>query len=118
MDSLRSSQKDEIYCILWVVELLEAFDITNNGLDRHLNAHLGVATTPSLYLQGLSPVQTGATLLPNNSQHCWILYVASVCTPFCILLGKVSYVQTDATTPNRQCWELLANNVASVCTRL
>ena len=28
-----------------------------------------------------------------------------------------SYVQTDATTP-KQCWELFANSVVSVCTRL
>ena len=27
-------------------------------------------------------------------------------------------VQTDATCNIQQCWELLANNVASVCTRL
>ena len=53
-------------------------------------------------------------LLVNNSQHCWMLYVAFVCTPCCMFLGDVggsccanfetgqtfSYVQTDATTPN------------------
>ena len=26
-------------------------------------------------------MQTDATLLANNSQHCWILHIASVCTP-------------------------------------
>ena len=37
----------------------------------------------------LSPVQTDATLLANNSQHCWMLHVASVCTPCYMLLRKV-----------------------------
>ena len=41
----------------------------------------------------LSPVQTDATLLANYSQHCWMLHVASVCTPCCtscwMLLRKV-----------------------------
>ena len=27
----------------------------------------------------LSPVHTNGTLLANNSQHCWMLHVASVC---------------------------------------
>ena len=41
-------------------------------------------------LQVLSPMQTDATLLANNSQHCWMLHVASVCTPYCMLLRRVS----------------------------
>ena len=56
-------------------------------------------------------------------QHCWMLHVASVCTPCCMLLRFVgsccakfevvqtfSYVQTDAITLNivrKQFWELL-----------
>ena len=64
-----------------------------------------------------------ATLLTNNSQHCSMLHVASVCTPCCMLLNVVAcccakfetgqtfnLVQTDATllTYNLQhCWELL-----------
>ena len=61
----------------------------------------------------LSPVQTEATCLANNSQHFWMLYVASVCTSRCILMRVVgiccakfetgqtfSYVQTHATTYN------------------
>ena len=56
-----------------------------------------------------SPSQTDATLLANNSQQCWMLHVASVCTPCCMLLRVVgsccvkfeigqtfSFVQTDA----------------------
>ena len=56
-------------------------------------------------------VQTDATLFANNSQHCWMLHVAYVCTPCCMLLRVVgrscakfetgqtlSYVQTDATS--------------------
>ena len=41
----------------------------------------------------LSPVQTEATVLANDFQHCWLLYVASVCTPVaccCVLLGVVA----------------------------
>ena len=37
-----------------------------------------------------SPMQTDATLLANNSQHCWMLHVASVCTPCCMLLDVVA----------------------------
>ena len=35
-------------------------------------------------------MQTDATLLANNSQHCWMLHVASVCTPRCMLLYVVA----------------------------
>ena len=38
----------------------------------------------------LSPVQTDATLLANNSQHCWMLHVASVSTIRCMLLDVVA----------------------------
>ena len=44
----------------------------------------------------LSPMQTGSTLLANNPKLCWILRVAPVCTPCCMLLGVVGC-----------CWELL-----------
>ena len=35
-------------------------------------------------------MQTDATLLANNSQHCCMLHVASVCTPCCMLLDVVA----------------------------
>ena len=35
-------------------------------------------------------MQTDATLLTNNSQHYWMLHVASVCTPCCMLLDVVA----------------------------
>ena len=35
-------------------------------------------------------MQTDATLLGNNSQHCRILHVAFVCTPCCMLLRVVA----------------------------
>ena len=35
-------------------------------------------------------VQTDATLLANNSQHCWMLHVAFVCTPCYMLLDVVA----------------------------
>ena len=31
-----------------------------------------------------------ARLLANNSQHCWMLQVPSVCTPCCVLSGVVA----------------------------
>ena len=34
--------------------------------------------------------QTDARLLANNSQHCWILHVASFCTPCCMLMDVVA----------------------------
>ena len=60
----------------------------------------------------------------DNSQHCLMLHVASVCKTFCILLRVVgsccakfesggqtfSYVQTDGLLPTlfgQQCWELM-----------
>ena len=35
-------------------------------------------------------MQTDATLLTKNSQHCWMLHVASVCSPCCMLLDVVA----------------------------
>ena len=35
-------------------------------------------------------MQTDVTGLANNSQHCWMLHVASVCTPCCMLLDVVA----------------------------
>ena len=56
----------------------------------------------------LNPVQTDATLLANNSQHCWMLHVVSVCTRCCMLLDVVACCCTkfetgqtfQPTTPN------------------
>ena len=56
----------------------------------------------------LSPMQMNATLLSNNSQHCWMLRVASICTPCCMLLciacsccAKFETSQAyEPTTPN------------------
>lgn len=58
------------------------------------------------------PLQTDVILLANYSQHCWIVKVASVCTPCCLLsrvvescctmfeTGKTfSYVKTA-----QHCW--------------
>ena len=74
----------------------------------------------------LSPVQTEATVLANNFQHCWLLYVASVCTPVaccCVLLGVVAQslkpIRLLATCKRtQQLPTLLANNVGSCCVRL
>ena len=53
-------------------------------------------------------MQTDETLLANNSQHCCVLHVASVCTPCCMLFdvvacccAKFETCQTfQPTTPN------------------
>ena len=51
----------------------------------------GLTITPwDEVLSRLSPVQTDARLLANNSQHCWMLHVASFCSPCCMLLGVVA----------------------------
>ena len=42
------------------------------------------------YMFHWSPVQSKATLLANNSQHFWMLHVASVCTPNCMLSRVVA----------------------------
>ena len=56
----------------------------------------------------LKPRAIDATLLANNSQHCWMLCVVSICTPCCMLLcivrsccAKFETSQTyEPTTPN------------------
>ena len=53
-------------------------------------------------------MQTDATLFPaNNSQHCWMLHVVSVCTPCCMLLRVVGSCCIRLHTSVQQCWELL-----------
>ena len=39
----------------------------------------------------LSCVQTDETFLADNSQHCWMLHIGSVCTPCCIFLDIVVF---------------------------
>ena len=58
-------------------------------------------------------------LFPNNVGSCGVrLHVAKGLTGLCATKLQQS-VETDATHSNiQQCWELLANNVASVCTGL
>ena len=63
---------------------------------------------------------------PNNVGSCYVrLHVAKSLTGFklCATTHNNAQqheqgVQTDATCNIKQCWELLANNVASVCIRL
>ena len=78
---------------------------------------------PVRFIVPLGCVQTNASLLTNNSQHYWMLHVASVCIPCCLLLDVVarccakfetgqtlSPVQMDATLlayNSQHCWELL-----------
>ena len=73
-------------------------------------------------------MQTDAKLLANNSQHCWISHVESVCTPTLLhVVGSCCTkfetgqtfidVQTDATTPNmlgQQRWEFVRSFARSL----
>ena len=58
--------------------------------------------------------------MTNNSHHCWMLHVASVCTPCCMLWRKVCNFSAN----NSQHFfcsvitEAQRNNVGSVCTAL
>ena len=61
------------------VEKLHIHEDGDLRVSRYLNLKRSL-------FRSLSPVQTDATLLANNSQHCWMLHVASVCTPCCMLL--------------------------------
>ena len=54
----------------------------------------------------------------NNFQHCWPNNVWSCCVCATTPNNMQQGVQTDATCNIQQCWELLAKNVASVCTLL
>ena len=40
--------------------------------------------------RSLKPRPNGRNFVDNNSQHCWMLHVASVCTPCCMLLDVVA----------------------------
>ena len=68
-------------------------------------------------------VQTDPTLLRyapaiTEQKKCWEL-LAEKCGRFQTLRNNMQQgVQTDATCNIQQCWELLANNIASVCTGL
>ena len=76
----------------------------NTGKQFNINEWQRISTNVS---QSLSKVQTDATFLANNSQHCWMLHVASVCTPCCMLLGVVAQTQQLQTLLGQQCWKLL-----------
>ena len=75
----------------------------------------------------VKPGANGRNIVANNSQHCSMLHVASICTPRCMLLRFVgiccvksetgqtlSYMQTDATTPNNvgSCWPTMLRPIA------
>ena len=70
-----------------------------------------------------SLVQTNATLLANNSQNCWLLLVASVCTSCCMSLrvvgsccakfetGQTLQLRANGNKKSQQCRELLARTM-------
>ena len=41
-------------------------------------------------LKRVKPHANGCNIAGNNSQHCWMLHVASFCTPCCMLLDVVT----------------------------
>jgi len=103
-------------CSVWTGSL-KRWKIRCYRLRRFSSIHI-------ILRQALSYVQTDPTVLANNSQHRWMLHVASVCTPCRIFVRVVvgsccgkfeigqtfSPVQTDAillAKNSQQCWELL-----------
>ena len=66
----------------------------HNIVSQYLATLLGVVASVCTYLKSLTGFKLCSTT-PNNMQQ---------------------GVQTDATCNIQQCWELLVNNVASVCT--
>ena len=68
-------------------------------------------------------VQTNPTLLRYasakwNAGSCWVKSLAGFKLCAITRNNMQQCVQTDATCNIQQCWKLLANNVASVCTGL
>ena len=62
-------------------------------------------------------------MFSNNSQHCWMLHVASVCTPCCILLDVVAQslkpiILLAPCKRTQHCWLTTLNIVGSCCVRL
>ena len=68
--------------------LLHNFRLPANG--RKNSQHCCADNVGSCCARVGKGVQTDATLLANNSQRCWMLHVASVCTPCCMLLDVVA----------------------------
>ena len=108
-----------------VMRLFNLWDVVNLSILLYfcLRRSIFQANKPSINLvskqtniEFLSRVQTDAILLANNSQHCWMLHVASVCTPRCLLLGVVAQslkpVKLLATCKRTQhCWPTTSNIV-------
>ena len=79
-------------------------------------------------MYNLKPRANGRNIVgPNNSQHCWMLHVASVCKPCCILLGSSVAQSFKAVKLLSQRFPTfllfcdrrsVAHNVGSVCTAL
>ena len=99
------------------MRLFNLWDVVNLSILLYfcLRRSIFQANKPSINLvskqtnsEFLSRVQTDAILLANNSQHCWMLHVASACTPCCMLLDVVAccYAKFETgqtfqpTTPN------------------
>ena len=92
------------------------------GASRFIGSHGSGSGKNEPRNSPLSPVQTEATVLANNFQHCWLLYVASLCTPCCMLFGVAAQslkpVKLLATCKRTQQLTTLLGVVASVCTQL
>ena len=67
----------------------------------------------SSQLPTYSTVQMDSTLFANNSQHCWMSHVASVCIPCCIMLRVVRsrYIRLHTLQHGRNrtqhCWRIV-----------
>ena len=73
--------------INWLHEILICSFFSYRTFPQEWKKQVGACLCPVRWV--LRPVQTDASLA-NNSHHCWMLHVASVCTPCCMLLDVVA----------------------------
>ena len=94
--------------------------------NKHGDRLCGAITRPSQNILIFQFLANQATC--KRTLHCWPTAPNIVAHPFpccCVLLGvvvqilkPVKLLATNGRKNSQQCWELLANNVASVCTGL
>ena len=131
---LDPSNNTNVSNVLWVVSFPQWTTgpniIGSCCIRLHTTANADV-TTPNIVgatailVVVWSPMQTDGTLLTNNSQHWWMLHVASVNTPCCMLLRVVgsccakfetgqTKLRANGRNISQHCW---INNLGSCCVR-
>ena len=87
---------------------------TNNKLNPHMTSSPGIEPGPHWWKA--SALTTAPSPLPTKLWELVVACVGSGVQTDATLRNNIQ--QPDATCNIQQCWELLANNVASVCTGL